>query len=340
MMIQQVQMKIKSLQNPSPDAVNLLKNIYDTPPSSQSGVFSGNIFNSPNTTSLNQQGTGFGAQAPQGPSIFAQANQSMFGNTQQQQTSSQGSFGTAGIGIFGNTNQKSIFGGQTTNVFGTSQTAPQTATSNIFGKSNFSFASSGNSVFASQPSPQQSEGSIFGGNANSTLTSQAQVQQSIFVNQNVFGQSVPQAGSIFGSTAAPEQAQTSIFGSSQATVQNPQGVGQMVQEQQASANVFGNIKPQTSASIFGQQMANNQGFSGTPNPPFGQAKPDIAASSSIFGGPNTVANSTFSSVQPDESLYSKLEDLTQEEIKWFESDDLDILKIPEKPPTYQMCFKT
>jgi len=56
-----------------------------------------------------------------------------------------------------------------------------------------------------------------------------------------------------------------------------------------------------------------------------------AAAAVSFG---TVPNHTI-----DQSLYSKLEELDVEERKWFESGALDILNIPDKPPTYDMCFK-
>nr|XP_023018540.1 nucleoporin NUP100/NSP100-like [Leptinotarsa decemlineata] len=333
MMIQQIQMKIKSLQNPSPDMINLLKNIYNTPPSSQSGVFSGNLFNSPNTTSLNQQGTGFGQQ---NTSIFAQANQNLFGGTQQQQTTPQTSFGSTGTNIFGTTSQNNVFGGQaiSNNPFTTSQPSAQTANTSIFAKNNFSFASAANSVFGVQQAPQQPSGSIFGGNSNASVTAQPVSQQNVFGGQSIFGQPVPQNTGLFNTSSVSQQPQTSIFGS-----QPPVHTSQTVTENnQAPTNIFGAAAAQTktAGSIFGQQTGPSE-----PNPIsiFGPTKLNVANQEpniSIFGG-SAVASS---SVQYDESLYSKLEDLTEEEVKWFQSDSLDINGIPEKPPTFEMCFRT
>lgn len=78
---------------------------------------------------------------------------------------------------------------------------------------------------------------------------------------------------------------------------------------QHSANIFGNLGAQNAGNLPAQQNGN------------------------VFnrlGGPQSQANQDF---------YSKMEDLTEDEIKWFQSDDLDIKSIPEKPPAYEFCFK-
>lgn len=78
---------------------------------------------------------------------------------------------------------------------------------------------------------------------------------------------------------------------------------------------------QHSANIFGNLAAQNSGNSAA------------QAGGNVFnrlGGPQS---------QPNQDFYSKMEDLTEDEIKWFQSDDLDIKSIPEKPPAYEFCFK-
>lgn len=109
-----------------------------------------------------------------------------------------------------------------------------------------------------------------------------------------------QTGSIF----AP---QTSIFNTPPA---NP--------SLNSNQNIFQNTfqQPQTQQPIFSQPPQ--------PAPPH----------PSIFNqqqGANT-------DLTPN--LYSKIEDLTEEEINWFQSSDLTLEKIPERPPTFELCFQT
>ena len=308
MMLQQAMMKIKALQNPSPEAVAILKGIYDTAPSSS-----------------NQNQSPFGA--------------SVFGQTQPQSQN-----------VFANTaNNKGIFGG----------VPPQQS---VFANTNAIFGggqASGGSIFASQ---NQSK-SIFGG-AQASRTA-------------VFGGAQPSGSSVFGGApvfsgcAQQQQQQQSIFGKQQP--QQPlQGspFGQQLPfapQQQQQQNVFQqqSINPQASTpaavSPFGAPpnatFSNTQGPFGAPQSGFGvpqaatqvvaptpQNKPSYQHTQNIFGNLGLQANTTNvfgNTVQAksNENFYSKLEDLTEDEIKWFQTDDLDILKIPEKPPTYEMCFK-
>ncbi|CAH1163947.1 unnamed protein product [Phaedon cochleariae] len=346
-MIQQIMSRVKTLQNPSPDIVEMLKKIYNTPPSSQSGVFSGNIFSSPNTSSLNQQPTNFG--------IFAQGNQKLFANVQPQQQAPQNTFGSMGTNIFGGNNQNTGFGGQipTNSPFAAPQgspTLPSTSNS-IFGQSNTNFAQQ-SSIFGGQQNP----GSIFGGgnNANATpitgsifgsnnsaLTPQSSSQnasQNVFGNQNtqqMFGQPTSHNTNLFGTPATqdPLQVTPGIFGGPQP--------GQM--SHQPASNIFASPVSQSPApntSVFGQHTP--VAFSTPVNSDSAFGHGNLGAqvhSANIFGGAPANNMATHVSAVHDEKLYSKLEDLSPEEIKWFESDDLDIMNIPEKPPTFQMCFK-
>ncbi|XP_044253350.1 nucleoporin NUP42-like [Tribolium madens] len=240
MMLQQAIMKIKALQNPSPDVVNILKNIYNTPPS-----------NSLNTNQTSNSIFG-GSQSQQ---------KTTFGNTTPPQT--QSIFG-------GNKTPSPIFGGQQNSIFGGAQQ---------------------NSIFGATQT--QAQISPFRQNAQSTFQ-QAQ-------SSHLFGAPQPTPTTSHFQSGHPFGAQQTHSTGNQFTTQQPQfGVTQPSNKPafQHTQNIFGN---------FGMQQQQN-----------------------MFGGA--------SQTKPNADFYSKLEDLTEEEIKWFQSDDLDVMKIPEKPPTYEMCF--
>lgn len=76
---------------------------------------------------------------------------------------------------------------------------------------------------------------------------------------------------------------------------------------QHSANIFGNLGAQNTGNFVAQQSGN------------------------IFDKP-------VPQTSPNPDFYSKMEDLTEDEIKWFQSDSLDVKSIPEKPPPYEFCF--
>ncbi|CAG9863047.1 unnamed protein product [Phyllotreta striolata] len=283
--VQEVLIKVRSLQNPSPDIINMLVNIYNTPPSSQAGTFTGNTQTnvtsnfSFNSGGINQQNT---------TTLFNQPNQSIFGNTQQNAFNNQANnvFGGSNVN---NQNTQNIFANQQSNVFGKVPPAP---TGSIFNQANNNMSAQSNSIFNTQPVPSQTNtGSIFTNN-------QPAHSGNIFANANQ-NQPAPQAQNIFGA-AQPVAA-------SFAPPNN-----QFVQPTQ---------NPQT--PMFNQPPANDQpqGFN-----------------NNIFRNQQNPAPATLPK-QVDSSIYSKLEDLSEGDIKWFQSDDLDISNIPEKPPTYEMCFK-
>ncbi|KAJ8925952.1 hypothetical protein NQ315_009805 [Exocentrus adspersus] len=337
MMLQQAVMRLKSLQSPSPDIVNLLKCIYDTPASSHCGVYGSNTATT-TTAFTPQQPSVFGQQA-----VFAQPNQSIFGNALQ----SQNQFGNGtSNSIFGST-QNQVFGGQAPNsVFGS---APNSG-ANIFQQGNansFSSQSSG-SIFGGQVmTPQANTGSIFSGAGGGSIFGGQQTSPGGFGAQqtSTLGMQMQQnAGNVFGNNNF-----AGGFGQSPQSIFQSSAAGSLPQQQSPPGNVF--QRPQGEGiqnSLFSQQQQAQaiftpQNVGGAFNQQsFGQQSVVDAKShsNSIFGS-NAVSNPAFGQTQPvDESVYSKLEELTEEEIKWFESDDLDVLKIPEKPPTYQMCFKT
>lgn len=387
-------MRLRSLQNPSHDIVNLLKNIYNTPVSSQSNTSStsSNIFNSnPSGSSVVfGQKSSFGNQ---GNSIFAQANQN----------------------IFGGTKTNSVFGNQANNVFATNPN--QTSGGNVFGQNNANPTMQGsNSIFGGQPanSPVPS-GSIFGSSPTNTFSTSG----NIFLgkqNSNAFGQS-SQSSSIFGSQNTTILQQPNLFNTlptTQSSSPPPNVFGTSPNTQLQSPPMFGfqNASPQTSENVFGpspnsqaqpnmfglqnplnlQQSSSPNVFGTSPNMPTSIVQPQQQQvpvfqtpsiqtspqqiSTNIFAAatsrevsspifPQSISNSPFaknsSETQShttsifgtrtfnnlaqnqnepiDREIYSKLEDLTEEEIKWFESEDLNNFNVPDKPPTYEMCFK-
>jgi hypothetical protein len=294
MMLQQAVMKIKALQNPSPDAVNMLKSIYNTPPSSS-------FHNNQAPFSAAPSASAFTSQ-PQKPIFGAPApNQSVFAGPQQTVFAAPPNASVfAGRPAFANqqNQSKSIFAGP-------QQTAPAGP---IFGATPFLAGAQPQSVFANQ-NPQFAP------------------QQNVFQNSN--GQFAPRQ------TANPQfPAPTPAGPFSSPLIASGQVGTPPVPNGQFAA-------PQTSASPFeGPQVVGG---------PFGVAptgnKPAFQHTQNIFGnlGMQTGNGNAFTGAPaqsaPNQEFYSKLEELTEEEIKWFQSDDLDINNIPEKPPTYEMCFK-
>lgn len=151
-------------------------------------------------------------------------------------------------------------------------------------------------------------------------------------SRSIFAQKPPattSTGSIFA------QASQALFGNKpanvfQASAFQPQQHPNAFQAQQ-QPNVFHTQQPQWPAStsmnvaepsVF--QVANTQ--------------------SSIFGGSAFSSSSGRSAVSfgktesRDDSAYSKAEDLSESERKAFEADSFEFGKIPEKPPTAEMCF--
>ncbi|CAH0564740.1 unnamed protein product [Brassicogethes aeneus] len=328
-MLQTRMMQLKALQNPSPDIVKILQNIYDTPVNGANN-FAGNAFPSPTANN-----TPFGGNSNK---PFVQTTNSVFGGNS---TSVFGGFpqnSQVGGSIFQNAApqqstfqpqpQQSIFGGQTTSPFGS---APQ---SNAFGGSPQNTAS----IFSPTPFGQTTN-SIFGGNQPQP----PQPQQS-----GIFGGNQPQPqpqqpSGIFGGNQTPQQA-SGIFGGNQ----NPQSTG---------GSIFGGNQPQPQTqSVFGQNFAQNQAQLAQPQNPYGgpqafvqppQNQPQAFAQSPltqttqsvfkpVFGGTPNVPASTF---EVDASIYSKFEDLSPEEVDWFRRENFDVGSIPEKPPTYEMCHQ-
>lgn len=290
---------IKSLQKPTAEIVEILKNIYNTPSMQTSSMF-GNA-------SLTY---GQNILPEQKKSIFAQGNQNLFANNAVHTPQFSG---TAG----------SIFGGSKT-----ISNQSQINSPNIFAQANANLASHSNA-------PTYGNQQISSITPTSTLFGQTSGQPNVFSSQSgsIFQQTnMPTTSSMFGnqntSQFSPQTPSSTpnIFGGNQDPTNNfPQQAPTF-----APSNFMTSTPQQVQqVSIFGNQTAGNVNNS----PLFQAISTETNQNMNIFG--------THSNPPPyDESVYSKLEDLTEEEIKWFQSDDLDPLKIPEKPPTFEMCFKT
>lgn len=331
-LLQNSVMKIRALQNPAPDVVSMLQNIYNTPPSNSSGTYGQNP--------MTERGSNLTQH-----NVFAQ-NKSPFGQTNENifQKSSQ-SNATSPIFVGGSQNTfTSTFNQGQTNLFANAPLSPP-QNQNIFSKTQTSIFgnSSGNNIFGGA-NPNQT--------ANSTTSIFGSQPPQVAAQQSVFSGTQPtqQSTNIFGSTVPTSQNQTlfssqntnqhSIFGHQQSPQQNvfaSQNQPQPIQTQ----TIF---PPQNQQNMFSTNTNNTSPF---PNPqpiptPVQSTPPNYSASIFGYSAANTNAGISFGSTvqQPiDENVYSKLEELTDEERKWFESDTLEIMNIPDKPPTYDMCFK-
>lgn len=280
--------------------IEVIKNIYNTPVNQNNATDSSSIFGN-SATQLNQPTF----SAPNNSqSIFAQGNKNLFGNA-----SGQPSHVTSSGNIFGGSSPANIDTQNTTHLFPHANTnvGPHAGNS-IFGNQNNSIqpCTLPNTFTSTFGQPNQSN---MLNNQSGSIFQQPSTTSPIFGNQSqvVQGSTSPMNNVYRGNPNIPQQ--TPAFGASPSTPQH--------------------IQKQT--SIFGSQAGVNLNNSSL----FQLKTAESTQSTNVFG----------SSVRPpvtsfDESLYSKLSDLTEDEIHWFQSDDLDPMKIPEKPPTVEMCFKT
>ncbi|CAG9764495.1 unnamed protein product [Ceutorhynchus assimilis] len=261
-------------------------------------------------------------------------NKNLAQSTSNQQSSNI--FATQNQSTFGQQQNTNIFA--TKNIFGVSET--NQATNNVFGNTAPS-ATPNQNIFAS---------SGFMGNQSSSNFGVPQTQNTNFGNQqptNIFGSQQPASTNVFATPfGAPQQQQPNIFATAPQQPQTmfgaqPTSTPPSVFEHQKQQNIFAaqnqplqNVQP----NMFASQQQTQNVFA--PNSIIQQnAAPPPDYSASIFGTANTNQGVFGAKQEFDETLYSKLEDLSEAERKWFESDNLDILNIPDKPPTYEMCFK-
>ena len=264
------------------------------------------------------------------------------------QSNTQGASNIFGGGFSSNPTGGSIFGGST----GGNQ-----QNSGIFGGGGA--ATSGGNIFAqAQPQQPSSGQNIFG--MSSTFT-QPQTQTSIFNSTSTFGGNsvTPQTSSIF----AQPPATTNVF---QQTQQPPQG---NIFQQQPSGNIFSQQQqtqqnpfpaaPTASQGVFGsspfapvpQQQPPTNVFAAqmnlTPDPtsasPFIQVPQQQPASifaptptQTPFGGSQQPMPSQ-AQTQFTDSAYTKMDQLTKEQLDAFQANTFELGKIPTCPPPKEFC---
>ncbi|XP_019555250.3 nuclear pore complex protein Nup98-Nup96-like [Aedes albopictus] len=353
-MINEAKQKMQWLSTTNRDIMNALIEIYNQPEDSAKAM----------PTQANPFAT-----APMGGGNVASAA-SIFGGG----TAGGGGFGTTGAGfggaaggtagnifgaapnqsaanIFGSAGTGSTIGGSifakpaptatgTSSIFGGSATLgqQQPASSSVFGGPAV-FGGSGSSLFSSvgQPQTAAAGGSIFGSTTGATAATSGNLfaqpfggqQQS--QSQNLFAQAQPQAqsaGSPFTAAPAPAAASNpfgSPFSASAAPQQN------LFQQQATTAPPpFGQaVQPSSQQSLFlpAPQPAT------TTQSPFGSA-PTAGA----FGAAATQQAPAMVAPSQSATVYSRVEDLTKEQLDAFAADRFELGKIPTAPPPREMCM--
>ncbi|XP_055917181.1 putative uncharacterized protein DDB_G0271606 [Eupeodes corollae] len=276
-----------------------------------------------------QQGTGLfsSAQAqPQqtnafGSNIFAQASQqtgvgggSIFAQQQQQpqtqMTQAQPFGATANTSVFG---QQSNAGG----IFAQAaqQTQPQQQTIG------------GGNIFSQAAQPQQQQSTGFGLFSQASQQQQQQLQPppafgAQMTQQTPFGAAQPQQqGAFFGQTQQQQQQQqqqqNNMFNSQMQQQQQQQQQFTQQQQQQptglfgtaAAASPFAAQQPQQQANIFAQAAA---------------------------GYPQQQQQYQIQPAMAGDKTYSKMENLTPEEIEAFKADSFELGKVPFSPPPREL----
>ena len=205
--------------------------------------------------------------------------------------------------IFGGTpaqpTQGNIFGGNTT-------TTNHTTNQNVFGSSTNSF---NQNIFSSTAN-------LF----NSAPTPAAASSNPTFSNQNIFSSNPPATNSTAFSTfsfSSPTPSGNSLFGSqneifknANVSFNNQSNIFGGGNQQQANTFVSDNSTLFKTNAVSGQNQSNSQ-----------------------------INNFTFSQpvVDVDYSVFSKMEDLTREEIDAFSAATFVFGKIPLKPPPLETC---
>lgn len=317
--------KLNELKLPSNDTIQLIASIYNSSNNDQkspsNNPFGTGIFGSANSNQSTMSAS----------SIFGSGNSAVTSNPFQQSSIFGGNTSAltkpsvfAKNNIFSSTTPASS---QAPSIFGGVQHQQQQPTQSIFGQSTFSSMAQTNtptSVFGASSMQQQNttgQPSIFNMNSftQNTMEASATPQSTIFSSNvsNAFQQQpAQQQASIFGQVQnnAPQQASNNIFGSvaiSEPQLQNIFGI-QSIPPQQPPPQQQQQQPINTSASsIFSIQSSSNLG-------------------SSVFGG-NPFQPQI--QLQVSESAYTKPENLTAEEIQYFQSSSpFPIGKIPTKPP--------
>lgn len=331
--------KLNHLKMANPDTIQLVANIYNQSVQEQKATIEA---------------------TPAATNVFAQTSTPLQQNPFHSSSVSSGGLMKTSFNYEGSTfqapTQNSIFGApkeQSAPVVSnfTFSLGPQAPQQSIFGTTQQQPPQS--SIFGSvQPIQQpQATTSIFGGQAN-TFGS-ASVFPVAMQQQN----QAPQSTSVFGSSIFPQSqpapVAAGIFGTPlQNTVQNQP----FQQQQPVTGNVFGGFQSQPiqsdpqvqhTGNIFAQAAyAPSQNVFNMQQTVQVQ-QPPTSAPTSIFQiqQPNSNTQQMFGAnpfqTQPppiDESVYSKPEDLTPDEIQAFQADTFQLGSIPSKPPPRHLCF--
>lgn len=331
------------------------QNVFTKPPEPMSAGNVGSIFGQPAQNNVMSSGSifggsSFGGQASMPSSLNPSNAGSIFGGSSfANQTTSMQSSNTGSL--FG---AKPAMTGMTTeSIFGT----PAAPSQSFFGQNT---NANSNSMFGNQFSPTEPIGnqqtSIFGapqslGQNLGQPLNQEQMKGGFFSSGlSSFPTGQNQSAGIFGQTQvqpAPAPLQQSIFGQPTAAP----GFGQsMMQQAQPTESVFAQT---TQASIFAHPAPQTQAL--PPANPFTQASQAMqqnpfqnqsfqqnnqAQVTAALANPflsQTQQQSAFGETIPD-SVYSKMEDLTAEDIEQFNSPEFIIGKLPTKPPCKELCF--
>lgn len=362
-LLQEARIKIISLQTPTLEASNMLKNIYycnqNTFNDTQHSVFankptvhSSSIFGNTTTSNTVQQ---VSFAQPENKNTFGNVQSSfqpanpIFGNTNQNLTSS-------GQTIFGaSAGSQNIFASAAQNIFGS--TAPTqnifgnaTANQNMFPSSNqnvFTSAAANQNIFTNSATNQNAfiAGQNFvGSTTNTSSIFGGPTQSQAFGSQPVFQNALPSANT----SSAPSSYTQSIFGSSVTSSPSQTSFGNIFQSQntasfasplaatESTAVGINPFQPSSNTPNAFQQI-NSQPFPQVPvqNSVFGNQNIPQSHSSNIFG--NKPSQNTTVNRVDDPTIYSKIDELTSNDIAQFESKYFEFGKIPVRPPAIEMC---
>ncbi|XP_030557293.1 nucleoporin-like protein amo1 [Drosophila novamexicana] len=250
---------------------------------------------------------------------------------------------------------KPALGASSANIFGGAAAAP-------------SFASGGNSIFGGASASNTAGTSIFAAapSTQNIFAQQQQQQPGPFVQQQALGQTQP---SIFGQAQPQQQQQQNPFGQAQAPAAFSGGSSSVfAQAQPANASPFGQAvtfapqqlqpsQPQP-GGIFGQSAAvaapntgnifaqaaaqAPSGFFGQPPAGFQQPQQQQQMQSEAPQQLHALQQQQQQQQQPSQpdnssSIYSRMEDLTPEEIAAFKADQFAPGQVPFKPPPRELC---
>lgn len=351
--------KLNEIKTASPDILALVANIYNNqskqesqqPSKPQPNVFEmSKVFGGSQmtqSTGLNAGSIFGGATQTNNPFASSQTTtvqptssftfsldqqapqQSIFGSSQQQQPLAP---------------QSSIFGASQPSMGGSQMATNQTS---IFGEkqpSNFA-------VFGGAAQPPSAPTGIFGGAVQTPSAPTGifgSAQQATTTAAPIFGIAAqqPPSNSIFGGGALQQQTSvpSGLFASVPPATQNQPFSNPSVFssfQSQAMGQPAPSFFTQANAPLQNPQQPLQNPFAAVQSAPVQTNSGSIFQTQSQFGVPTQAAfgdNPFVTKPAPiDESAYSKIEDLTAEELKAFEADSFQLGHIPLKPPPRSLC---